>query len=140
MAAMVTINEDQPLPENRVELGDEKDEFGFRRARIVYKTSGDGIALWNEGVEEGKRILKAAGAKDIWNGPKVAQHIMGGTIMGGEASKSVTNAWSQTHDLGNLFIGGPSVFPTSSCANSTFTLHAVAMMSAEYLSQNFDSI
>jgi choline dehydrogenase-like flavoprotein len=140
MAAMVTINEDQPLRDNRVELSGRKDKYGYPMARVSYTTSPDGMALWSEGVEEGKRVLEASGAKEIWNGPKVAQHIMGGTIMGEKANKSVTNAWSQAHEIKNLFIGGPSLFPTSSCANSNFTVHAVAMMSAEYLSENFSSI
>ena len=140
MAAMVSVNEDQPMRDNRVELGARNDKYGYPLAHVTYNTSPDGMAVWNEGVEEGKRVLEAAGAKEAWNGPKVAQHTMGGTIMGEQASKSVTNAWSQTHDVSNLFIGGPSLFPTSSCANPTFTMHAVAMMSAEYLTNNFTSI
>lgn len=133
MTNMVTVGEDQPQRENRVELGRQKDAYGFPTARVVYRTSADGMGLMNEGIEEGRQILAAAGANETWNGPKGAQHILGGTIMGERPDASVTNRYSQTHDVDNLFIGGAGVFPTSSAANPTFTLHAVAMMGAEYL-------
>ena len=107
---------------------------------MTYNTSPDGVAIWQDGVEQGRKVLEAAGAKEVWNGPKVGQHIMGGTIMGERRDSSVTNGWCQAHDVANLFIGGPGVFPTTSCANPTFTLHAVAMRSAEYLVENFGSI
>lgn len=139
MTNMVTVAEDQPQRANRVELSTQRDAHGVPQARIVYATSADCMALWNEGVEEGKRILEAAGADEIWSGPKGSQHIMGGTVMGADPEASVTNRYSQTHDVANLFIGGPGVFPTSSVANPTFTLHALAMMGAEHLQEEFES-
>lgn len=140
MGTMVVMCEDQPQRKNRVELAAHKDAYGFPMARIVYNTSQDGMGLLEEGVAEGKRVLSAAGANEIWNGPKVAMHVCGGTIMGDEPATSVANKHSQTHDVGNLFIGGSGLFPTSSAANTTFTLHAVAMMSAEHLRDNFASL
>jgi choline dehydrogenase-like flavoprotein len=140
MTNMVTVAEEQPRRENRVELSTNRDERGFPRARIVYETGVDCMGLWQEGVDEGRRILEAAGADETWNGPKGSQHIMGGTIMGADPDESVTNRYSQTHDVANLFVGGPGVFPTSSAANPTFTVHALAMMSAEYLQREFESL
>jgi choline dehydrogenase-like flavoprotein len=52
----------------------------------------------------------------------------------------VLNASSQSHDVQNLFVGGPGVFPTSSSVNSTFTAHAVAMKGAEYLAANWGGL
>ena len=60
--------------------------------------------------------------------------------MGTDSSQSVTNGEAQTHDLPNLFIGGPSVFPTSSSINSTFTAHAVAMKSAHFMAKNWGQL
>jgi len=140
MANMVTVSEDQPLRGNRIELSRHKDRHGFPRARIVYQISPDAQALWHDGVAEGKEILAAAGATEIWNGPRGAQHIIGGTLMGERPAESVTNKYSQTHDVDNLFIGGAGVFPTASAANPTFTLHATSMMSAEFLRDNYDSL
>ena len=65
---------------------------------------------------------------------------MGGAIMGEDPAASVTNEWGQSHDVANLFIGGGSLFPTSSAVNSTFTIHALAMRSADYLARNWAAI
>ncbi len=140
LGTIVAISQDQPLPENRIELADEKDAYGFPLARIVYEASTDGLGLWDASVSEGERLIKAAGADEIWHGPRGGQHVMGGTIMGDKPDASVTNAVSQTHDIPNLFIGGPGVFPTSSAVNSTFHLHALALMGAEYLRDNWESV
>ena len=65
---------------------------------------------------------------------------MGGTIMGANRASSVTNRYSQTHDIANLLIGGPGVYPTASSVNSTFHLHALAMMSAKYAIEEWSGI
>jgi len=67
-------------------------------------------------------------------------HIMGGTVMGTSAADSVTNSYGQTHDLPNLFVGGGRLIPTSSGVNPTFTVHALAARSSEYLVKNWDSV
>lgn len=140
LGTIVAISQDQPLPENRIELANEKDAHGFPLARVVYQASDDGLALWQDSVDEGQRLMGAAGADEIWHGPRGGQHIMGGTVMGESPEASVTNAVSQTHDVPNLFIGGPGVFPTSSAVNSTYHLHALALMSAEHLRDNWASL
>jgi choline dehydrogenase-like flavoprotein len=56
---------------------------------------------------------------------------MGTTVMGVDASKSVVNADCRSHDHSNLFILGSSVFPTSSTANPTSTLAALALRAAD---------
>lgn len=140
MGSMVGVCEDEALAENRIELADEKDQFGFPRARIVYKTSPDGRKLWEAAAAEGVEIFKAAGAREAWPGPQGGQHVMGGTVLGKDRTKSVLNAAGQAHDVGNLFVGGPGVFPTSSCANSTFTAEAMAMKSAMFMVENWGSL
>ena len=133
MGAMVAVCEDQPQAKNRIRLADKKDKYGMPLARVTYETSEDGRKLWHTARDEGMAVMKAAGAKESWHSPQGGQHIMGGTVMGKDSRESVTNQHAQTHDISNLFIGGPSVFPTSSCVNSTYTVHAVAVKSAEYM-------
>ena len=140
IGAMVGVCEDQPNVDNRVELSSEKDRFGFPLARTVYEYSADCLKLWEISAREGVEITRAAGATDAWHGPLGGQHIMGGTIMGSDPSKSVVNRYSQTHDVDNLFVGGGGVFPTSSCVNSTFTLHATSLMSAQHLRDQWSGI
>jgi choline dehydrogenase-like flavoprotein len=37
------------------------------------------------------------------------------------------------HGVGNVYLAGGSVFPTSGCANPTFTIVALAIRLAEHL-------
>ena len=133
MGTMVSICEEQPVATNRIELSTTKDKFGMPRAQVNYTTGKDALGLLAQSKAQGFDIFKAAGADEVWSGPPAGQHIMGGTIMGDDSTKSVTNSYAQTHDIANLVIGGCSTFPTSSCANPTYTIHALAMRSAEYL-------
>ena len=64
-------------------------------------------------------------------------HIMGGTIMGDDPDTSVTNSYGQTHDLPNLVVAGPGLFPTSGGVNPTFTVHALTARSADHLLANW---
>lgn len=138
--AMVGVCEDEPMRDNRVELATEKDAWGMPMARVVYKVSADGLGLWKTAASQGVEIFKAAGAKEAWHGPRTGQHIMGGTIMGKDAKASVLNGNAQSHEVKNLFVGGPGVFPTSSSVNSTFTTHAMALKAARFMVQNWQSI
>jgi choline dehydrogenase-like flavoprotein len=140
LGAMVGVCEDQPNSENRVELSTAKDRFGMPQARTVYQYSEDALKLWAAAGKQGVAITEAAGATQAWHGPLGGQHIMGGTIMGTDRTRSVVNEYSQTHDVDNLFIGGGGVFPTSSCVNSTFTLHATSLLSATYLRDNWAQV
>ena len=136
LGSMVAICEDQPVLENRVELSTEKDKFGVPLAKTIHTVGPDGLELWQQSAQEGLELFKAAGVKSAWHGPQGGQHVMGGTIMGNKPASSVTNGEAQLHEVDNVFIGGPGVFPTSSCVNSTFTAHAVALKSAEYILAN----
>ena len=140
MGAMVGVCEDQPQPQNRIELSSQKDPYGYPLAKVVYETSADGRKLWQTAGQEGIDIFKAAGAREAWHGPQGGQHIMGGTIMGTDPGKSVLNGNAQAHEVDNLFVGGPGVFPTSSSVNSTFTAKAVAMKTAKFMLDNWGSI
>lgn len=137
LGQIAAVCEDLPLAENRIELDGKRDAFGLPLARIHYNTSPDGLGLWNEAVEEGKKIMTAAGATEVWHGPKVAQHITGGTIMGADPARSVANGFGQAHDVANLYIGGGGLFPTGSAVNSTYTIHALALRSAAHLRDNW---
>lgn len=140
MAVMTAITEDQPQRENRIRLAERRDQYNMPLAHVHYTTSADGLRLWKDVAKDGQAVMAAAGASEIWNGPQGGQHIMGGTVMGDDRRSSVTNAYAQTHDVENLFIGGTGVFPTSSAVNPTFTLHALALRSAEYMRDNWASL
>ena len=140
MTSMVAVAEDQPMIENRIELSGKKDKFGMPLALVRHTWHEETRKLFHDTAKEGLEIVKAAGAKEAWHSPPGGQHIMGGTIMGEDPAKSVTNENAQCHDIPNLVIGGGGIFPTSSCVNSTYTIHAMAMKSASHLTKHWGSI
>lgn len=139
-AGMTAVIEDLPLAANRVTLSEEKDALGVPLARAVHDAHAQSSALWEATLREGKAVFEAAGAREVWTGPRGSMHIMGGTIMGRSARDSVTNGVGQVHGLPNLFVAGPGLFPTSGGVNPTFTVHALAARSAAHLLRNWNSI
>jgi len=137
LGAMVATVECLPQKTNRISLSREKDEFGMPLAKVTFNRDENEYGLWEQAKEEGIAVFKAAGARQAWSGPMGAQHIMGGTIMGSDRGTSVTNEWAQLHDVPNVIMGGPGVFPTSSSVNSTFMAHAVSLRSAQYIADNW---
>jgi choline dehydrogenase-like flavoprotein len=139
---LTAFGEEMPALENRIELADGKDEFGLPLAKIIHSFDQDAIALWNANFEEGLDIAKATGAKESWSGrgnmPTI--HLFGGTIMGEGAGNSVTNSYGQTHEIGNLWVAGPGLFPTEGASNPTYTIFAVSQRGAEQLVAKWGSV
>jgi len=135
------FGEAMPNIENRIELVDDKDELDMPLAKIVHSFDRDAAALWNANFEEGLKIAKATDAKEVWSGrgnmPTI--HLMGGTIMGTEAGNSVTNSYGQTHELANLYVAGPGIFPTAGASNPTYTILALSLRGAEHLAKSWST-
>ena len=132
-----------PRLENRVELASDKDEFGMPLARLTHSFDEDALALWSSNYDLGIKIAKATKAKEVWpgRGPVVpTTHLHGGAIMGTSAANSVTNSYGQTHELPNLFMAGPCIFPTEGASNPTYTIFAVSQRGAEHLASNWGTI
>jgi choline dehydrogenase-like flavoprotein len=141
LARITAIIEEMPNLDNRVELAEEKDEFGMPLARIVHTYDRDVHGLWAAAIAEGEAVAKAAGAKEIWPGRGIGpQHLLGGTIMGTAAENSVVNSYGQSHELPNLYVAGCGIFPTESAANPTFTLNALSLRWAEQLAGAWGSV
>jgi choline dehydrogenase-like flavoprotein len=141
----ITLNsacEQLPWPDNRVTLAkNNPDGFGIPRPQINYRVYDEKnyvgkcfdtiVALhrlvFNQlGIPEKDQFLQED--RKFYGG---SGHIMGTTVMGNDPAKSVVNKHCRTHDHPNLFILGSSVFPTSSTANPTSTLAALALRAAE---------
>ena len=67
-------------------------------------------------------------------------HLLGGTIMGTDASNSITNSYGQTHEIGNLWMAGPCIFPSEGASNPTYTIFAVSLRGAEHLAKTWGSV
>jgi choline dehydrogenase-like flavoprotein len=137
---LTIFGEEVPQLENRIELISDKDEYGLPMARLVHSFDDDAVALWNANFDQGMKIAKATDAKESWpgKGPVIPQaHLHGGAIMGTSAANSVTNSFGQTHEIPNLWMAGPCIFPTEGASNPTYTIFAVSLRGAEKLSQNW---
>jgi choline dehydrogenase-like flavoprotein len=139
---LTAFAEEMPLLENRVELASDKDEFGMPLGKITHGFNDEAVALFNANFDQGMAIAKATGAKEAWpnKGPMPTIHLMGGTIMGNGAGDSVTNSYGQTHEIPNLWIAGPGIFPTSGAPNPTYTIFALSQRGAENLAKNWGTV
>lgn len=134
--------EQLPVPENRVTLSSkENDKFGIQKPEIHYALDNDGGYLQRSfaniikfhqfvfdqmGIPPKDQYLQDDGFKTYGG----SGHIMGTTVMGHDPKTSVVDSECRTHDHGNLFILGSSVFPTSSTANPTATIGALSLRAA----------
>ena len=65
---------------------------------------------------------------------------MGGTIMGTGAGNSVVNSYGQTHEVPNLYIAGPGIFPTAGASNPTYTIFSLSQRGAEHLAATWRTV
>lgn len=126
------VGEVLPNPDNKVTLSDEKDEYGMSIPEVSFSYGANDEKLIAHAVEKMKEIITVAGGIPKFVTDDTA-HLMGGCRMGSDPSSSVTNSFGQTHDIPNLFICSASMFVTSSGANPTNTVMALAARTADYL-------
>jgi choline dehydrogenase-like flavoprotein len=137
------FGEGLPHLENRVELASDKDEFGMPLARLIHSFDDDAISVWNANFEQGVKVAKATNAKEVWpgKGPVVpTTHLHGGAIMGTGTENSVVNSYGQSHEIPNLWMAGPCIFPTEGASNPTYTIFAVSMRGAGNLAKIWSTV
>ncbi len=136
--------EQAPRPENRVYLTGERDALGNRRPRLdwsigeldrrtmveVHRVLAQELKRLSIG-ELSSPLLEEGRAE--WPIDQDASHHMGTTRMGSDPKSSVVDADCRVHGIGNLFVAGSSVFPTSGYANPTATIAALAIRLADLL-------
>jgi choline dehydrogenase-like flavoprotein len=132
-ATMAGMTEEMPNRENRIELGETTTAWGVRSTKLIHSFSDEAVALWKQHRDDGLALFKAGGATEITSSAMNSAHLMGGTIMGTAPDNSVTDSFGQVHGIDNLWIAGPGLFPTSGAVNPTFTVHALAMRTADRL-------
>lgn len=131
-----------PAGENRVLLAEEKDTYGQPLPLVRHRPSElDQRSLIElhailreefEGLGVG-RLKSDLAATDPWPIDQDASHHMGTTRMGTDPASSVVDPDCRLHGVDNVYMAGASVFPTSGCANPTFTIVALAIRLAETL-------
>lgn len=132
----------EPDPEHRVTLSGTRDEYGQPVTHVRHAPSERDrrslVELHRALVEE----LAATGLGRLetelerttpWPIDQDASHHLGTTRMGLEPRTSVVDRDLKVHDVENVWVAGGSVFPTSGCANPTFTITALSIRLASHL-------
>jgi len=137
LGALVGFGGGTGQPHNRVVLDTESDAFGVPKARVESDFDRESLALWQHMLDEGERVLAAGGAQQIWSGPLLSGHLSGGTIMGDDPARSVTDGYGRCHDVPNLIVAGAGLFPQSGSCNPTFTVYALTERSVAHMLGNW---
>jgi choline dehydrogenase-like flavoprotein len=138
--------EQVPNPASRIVLGNERDALGLPRPRIDWNYTDTDVRTVAVAFDElrsafarsGLGILEAeAGEADIEtvvrrDGAYGGHHI-GTARMGASPATGVVDANCRVFGVNNLYIAGSAVFPTSSQANPTLTIVALAVRLARHL-------
>ncbi len=136
------MTEQAPNPNSRVRLGKETDRFGQHRVELDWQLSeldADSIFRSTEFIDTkfqqagiGK-IIHELNSKELPPDLHGGWHHMGTTRMHDNAKSGVTDSSGRVHGLSNLYIAGPSLFPTSGSANPVFTIVALSIRLADAL-------
>jgi choline dehydrogenase-like flavoprotein len=131
--------EQPPRHDNRVLLGEERDDLGQRRIRIDWRWHQDDKAR----VQRAQQIMARELARSGLGQFHVQQplevkststtHFMGTTRMHDDPRQGVVDRDGRVHGVDNLYIAGSSVFPGAGYANPTLTLVALALRLGEQL-------
>ena len=73
-----------------------------------------------------------------WIDPDQSPH--GGHRHGTGAANSVVDSYGQSHEIPNLWVAGPSIFPTAGASNPTFTIFALSQRGAERMASQWGTL
>lgn len=138
--------EQAPNPSSRIGLASSTDRFGNRQVRVDWRycrqdvetvETSFGLLCGDLREQSVGRLTLAADERDIEtvvrrDGAYGGHHI-GTTRMGDSPSRGVVDSNGKVFGVNNLYIAGSSVFPTSSQANPTLTIVAMALRLANHL-------
>jgi choline dehydrogenase-like flavoprotein len=143
---LFTRQEQAPNPASRVTLSDETDALGMPRVvldwqltaldkrsmRTFYEVLGRQVGQHGIGrVQLLEWLLEDDNAwPDFVSG---GWHHMGTARMHDDPAQGVVDANSKVHGLGNLYVAGSAVYPTSGAANPTLTLIALTLRLSDHL-------
>ncbi len=129
-----------PLDSNNITLDPTHvDRWGRPAIRVTYKDHPDDLANASFLQERAMALFDAAGARQAWAQPVVAQtsgaHLLGTCRMGDDPAASVVDRWHRSHDVSNLFICDGSSLVTSGRGQPTMTIMALAFRAAEHIAR-----
>lgn len=138
--------EQEPNPDSRIRLSPDRDRLGMQRVRVEWRhTTGD-MHTVREAVHALAEDLEASGCGRLRYDPAQVEahalrdgayggHHIGTTRMAACPTRGVVDADCRVHGVSNLYVAGSAVFPTSSQANPTLTIAALALRLGDHLSR-----
>jgi choline dehydrogenase-like flavoprotein len=129
VTGLLAIAEDQPCPANGVALAPAgRDRFGLPQLLVTHRYSPRDRSAGQALVEQGRRILRRAGA---WatrvHEIRSFSHAVGTLRMGTDPETSPVDPDGRFRGLENLYVTDASVFPTSAAVNPSLTIAACAL-------------
>lgn len=140
--------EQRPSAENRIRLGDRRDEYGRPVPVIEWEIKGDDydairqtarrfLERW-PGPEDGLPELRPASEDIAERKPYDAYHPVGVCHLG-KSEEAVVDPELQAYGTENLHVLSTAVFPTAGTANPTFSMLCFAEMLAGQLQKTVDA-
>jgi len=129
-AGLKICGEVMPREENRVELAEEKDQYGLPVAKVIFNYCENDNRLRRHALRQMRQAMQAADATDLWDSPSTA-HLNGGCRMGDDPRTSVVNADGRSWDIPNLWVCDGSLFPTIGGVNPSLTIQALALRAGD---------
>jgi choline dehydrogenase-like flavoprotein len=135
-----------PRADSRVTLIDARDELGLPRLRVDWRCGAEDIDSIRRTLDLIAQEIERSGIgrltydrdtleQDLLRFGAYGGHHIGTARMGSDPRTSVVDADCRVHSVGNLFVAGSAVFPTSSQANPTLTIVALSLRLGRHLAQ-----
>ncbi len=129
--------EQVPNPDSRVTLGQGVDAHGMAVLRVDWRPDALDLRTVRVGVRLLAQDLGRSGLAVLEDEPEGVEHAMlrdgaygghhiGTARMADDPRRGVVDADGRVHGVRNLYVAGSAVFPTSSQANPTLTVVAMA--------------
>lgn len=136
--------EQAPNPESRITLSDDCDAFGMPRLRVDWRVTPldfrsvrDSYRLMQRELARtgtGRLVFDDEGLEAaVLKAGAYGGHHSGATRMAASPADGVVDGDCRVHGVENLFVASASVLPTSSQANPTLTVLALALRLADHL-------
>jgi choline dehydrogenase-like flavoprotein len=136
--------EQEPNSASRVTLGEQRDAFGMPRLNVDWRYTPGDVRTVSRALQLLRADLARGGVATLDYDPATVEaemtrygayggHHIGTIRMGSDPRTSMVDAHGRIHGVGNLFVAGSATFPTSSQANPTLTIVALALRMAEHL-------
>ena len=139
--------EQVPNPDSRITLDTERDVTGLNRVLLNWQFGDQERATYTRvqeimGEELGRARLgrvrtilddPETGWPSVNGGLRGAWHQMGTTRMHLDPRQGVVDENCRIHSIGNLYLAGSSVFPTSGYTNPTLTIVALAIRLSDHI-------